>query len=416
MSHSEIVKRVRVYLNERDMAEGQPLYQAALDQLSRAGATGATALRGVAGFGAGQRLRATGAGDTATAPIVIEWIDRADRVGRILPQLDELLRDALITIEDVRVYRAVLRSSGPFGDRTVGQMMRAQPAAGHPTMPARAAAELMLAREQPLLPVLDERGALVGTLGAADLALRGGLALPLGLLPALSAAERQALLDQMPARTLAEVMASDPRTVYADLPAAQALSPMVEWGLDTLPVLDHDGRLVGLFGLEQALRAVVRRPEAASAAVRDAEPPTPVGLVMQRSVASLPAAAPLAAVLALLNSSADRFVVVLEDGKPLGTIADALLARRLAEPARSAWLDALRAPDLPLGALPDAPGAAALLADRTMPRIGQQAPIDEAIGLMLEGNHERLLVLDDERLVGVLTRPGLLRALAQSLG
>ncbi|HNP72531.1 MAG TPA: CBS domain-containing protein, partial [Kouleothrix sp.] len=62
------------------------------------------------------------------------------------------------------------------------------------------------------------------------------------------------------------------------------------------------------------------------------------------------------------------------------------------------------------------PGAAALLADRTMPRIGQQAPIDEAIGLMLEGNHERLLVLDDERLVGVLTRPGLLRALAQSLG
>ena len=62
MSHSEIVKRVRVYLNERDMAEGQPLYQAALDQLSRAGATGATALRGVAGFGAGQRLRRRSAG------------------------------------------------------------------------------------------------------------------------------------------------------------------------------------------------------------------------------------------------------------------------------------------------------------------------------------------------------------------
>src|SRR5438045_9699282 len=115
MSSNEPIQRVRIYLNERDMSAGQPLYLATLDRLRREGATGATVLRGIAGFGAGRRLRVTGAADLNTAPVVVEWVDRAERVGRVLPTLDDLLPEALITIEDLRVYRAVLRAGGPFG-------------------------------------------------------------------------------------------------------------------------------------------------------------------------------------------------------------------------------------------------------------------------------------------------------------
>ena len=53
MSGTESIQRVRIYLNERDQAESQPLYLATLERLRREGATGATALRGIAGFGAG---------------------------------------------------------------------------------------------------------------------------------------------------------------------------------------------------------------------------------------------------------------------------------------------------------------------------------------------------------------------------
>src|SRR5262245_27485426 len=106
MTAHEPIQRVRIYLSERDTFERQPLYLAALQRLQREGATGATAIRGVAGFGPGHRLRTAGPTDLSRSPpIMIEWIDRAERVARVLPALDDLLPDALITLEDLQIYR-----------------------------------------------------------------------------------------------------------------------------------------------------------------------------------------------------------------------------------------------------------------------------------------------------------------------
>ena len=404
MAGTESITRVRIYLSERDQSGGQALYLAVLDRLQREGATGATVLRGIAGFGAGQRLRTAGAGALNSAPIVLEWVDRTERIGRVLPMLDDLLGEALVTVESLRVYRAVMRASGPFGERTAGQMMQAEPASARPDTPLRAALELMIERAQALLPVVDMRGALVGTVGAADLLQRGELPLPLRLLPALSPAERAALLAALPERTLAEVMNSDVRSVYVETSIPQALSPLIEWGIDTLPVLDRDGALVGLFGAEQALRAALRAPSP-SEHVRDAEPPTPISLVMQRAVPAIPASAGVPQVIAQVLAAPERFAIVLEEGRPLGVISDATLTQRLAEPARAAWLAALRAPALPLGAL----------AERGVPALPEQSTQDEAIRTLLDGDHERLIVTGAEgRLAGVLTRRALLRALAQA--
>jgi PII-like signaling protein len=436
MSSTERIQRVRIYLSERDQAGGQPLYLAALEQLRREGATGATALRGVAGFGAGSRLRTAGVADFNPAPIVIEWVDRVERIARVLPALDDLLPEALITVEDLNVYRAVLRSSGPFGDRTVGQMMAREVAAATPSMPLRAAAELMIERAQPLLPVLDDRGGVLGVLSDGDLARRGGLALPVRLFGALTSDERRAVLDLLAPGAVGGILTAEPRSAYVESPVPLAISPMIEWGVDTLPVLDRDGRLAGLFGVEHALRSALRSPDAApgstgpagaqaaagddvvgSAAIRSAEPPTPVSLVMQRAVPTIMAATGLAETLARLLAAPERFLVVLEAGQPLGTLTDLYLARTLAEPLRSTWLAALRTPAVPLPAA--LPGAEELtaggLAEPAPPSVGEHATQDAAIQLMLAGGHERLLVQDERgQLAGLLARRGLLRALAQA--
>ena len=360
MSGTEPIQRVQIYLNERDQAEGQSLYLAALERLRREGATGATALRGIAGFGAGSRLRTSGIADFTPAPILIEWVDRAERVARVLPALDDLLPDALITIEDLRAYRAVLRAAGPFGDRTVGQMMAREVAAATRDMSLRAAAELMIERGQPLLPVLDARGGVVGVLSDGDLMRRAGLALPPRLFGALTADERRAVLDRLAPGDVAAALTADPRSAYVESPVPLAISPMIEWGFDLLPVLDRDGRLAGLFGVEQALRAGLRNADAADdlagpdpGAVRAAEPPTPVGLVMQRAVPTITAATPLPETLARVLAAPDRFLVVLDAGRPLGTLTDLYLARTLGEPLRSIWLAALRIPAVPLPTMPD---------------------------------------------------------------
>jgi CBS-domain-containing membrane protein len=421
MPSNEPIQRVRIYLNERDTAEGQPLYEAAMERLRREGATGATATRGIAGFGPGHRLRTSGPNALTTAPVVIEWVDRAERVSRILPTLDDLLPEALITVEDLAVYRAALRSGGPFGYLTVGQVMEREFAAATRDMLVRGAAGLMLAHGQRLLPVLDERGALAGVFSDGDLARRTGLPLPLRMFPALTEDERRILLDRLPPRTLADALTPEPRTIYVESSIAQALSPLVEWGLEALPVIDRDGRVAGLFGIEQALQAARRRPAEGEApaqggAVRDAEPPTPVGLVMQRAVPTIPATAPLGDTIAQLLAAPERFLVVVDAGRPLGTLSDFALAQRLEEPFRSALLGALRGPDGAPAQLPDADGAPTpgALADTTAPTIAARAAQEDAIAAMLEGGFERMVVVDDDgKLAGLVARRGLVRALAQ---
>ncbi|HEX9441056.1 MAG TPA: DUF190 domain-containing protein, partial [Roseiflexaceae bacterium] len=243
MPEQEPIQRIRIYLSERDIAEGQPLYLVALERLRREGATGATALRGVAGFGPGHRLRTAGTADLSQSPpIVIEWVDRVERIARALPALDELLPDALITIEDLQIYRAVLRSVGPFGERSVGEVMERDIATTSRRATAREVLELLLERKQPLLPVLDDHERIVGVIAGGDLVRRGGLGLHPRLFSVLAPHERDALLDALPDRALTEIMTAEPRMIYVEASIPQAIGTLVEWGLEALPVTDREGR------------------------------------------------------------------------------------------------------------------------------------------------------------------------------
>jgi PII-like signaling protein len=416
MPANELVQRVRIYLSERDMLAGRPLYLAALEQLRREGATGATALRGIAGFGAGHRTRTLGPVDLdQSPPIVIEWVDRGERVARVLPVLDEMLPNALITIEDLRVYRAALRSSGPFGERTVGEVMERDISTAGLSTPLPKVVQLLLERDQPLLPLLDERGVVAGALSPDDLLRRAPLPLPLPLLRALDPAERAALLAPLSNRALPEVM-GEARTLYVEAPVPHAVSTLVEWGLSALPVVDREGRFVGLFGVEQALEAALEADKPGDGRVRNADPPTPVGLVMQRAVPTVAAEAPLPELAAALLFAPERFLVVVEGGQPLGTLTDAHLMGQLQGPLRAEWLGALQASSPPAALFASAPAGptAALLARTPAPTIRASATQNDATRLMLDQGHERLVVVDDDgRLVGLLARRALLRALAQ---
>jgi CBS domain-containing protein len=410
------IQRVRIYLSERDTIAGQPLYLAALERLRREGATGATALRGVAGFGPGHRLRTAGTADlNLSPPIVIEWIDRAERVARVLPTLDDLLPNALITIEGVQIYRAVLRAVGPFGERSVGEALERDVTTVGLDTPLHAAAELLLDRGQGLLPVLDGQERVVGVLTGADLVRRGGLATPPRQLGDLVPSERAALLGTLASRSLLEVMTAEPRTIYVEASIPQAIGMLVEWGLDALPAIDRAGRFAGIFGVEQALRAALEARATDDSRVRDAEPPTAVRLVMQTAVPTVASSAPLGAALEQLLAAPARFLVVVEDGRPTGVLRDTLIADRLREPLRGAWLALLRAPGAGLPpALEFTTELRASDVATPAPMIDALATEDEAILLMLDEGHEWLVVVDDEGgLAGLLARRGLLRALAQ---
>lgn len=112
---NEDVRLLRIFIGESDTYEGRPLYQAIVELLRREGLAGATVTRGIEGFGKSSRLHASHILRLSEdLPIVIECVERNERIEEVMPELDQMIGDGLVTLErvEVRVYRADERGSG----------------------------------------------------------------------------------------------------------------------------------------------------------------------------------------------------------------------------------------------------------------------------------------------------------------
>jgi uncharacterized protein len=95
---------VRIYIGESDQWEGRPLYQAIVTFLREKGVAGATVLRGIEGYGAKAHLHTTRILRLSEdLPVLIEAVDSEDRLRAVLPTLDSMVDDGLITLERVEV-------------------------------------------------------------------------------------------------------------------------------------------------------------------------------------------------------------------------------------------------------------------------------------------------------------------------
>ncbi|GIU97188.1 MAG: hypothetical protein KatS3mg013_0991 [Actinomycetota bacterium] len=100
---------LRIFIGESDRYEGRPLYEAIVRRAREAGLAGATVLRGIEGFGARSHIHTTRLLRLSEdLPIVVEIADTAENIDRILPVLDGMIGDGMITLErvEVIVYRA----------------------------------------------------------------------------------------------------------------------------------------------------------------------------------------------------------------------------------------------------------------------------------------------------------------------
>ena len=95
---------LRVFVGESDRFEGRPLYQAIVEQARSMGMAGATVLRGLMGFGATSRLHTVKVlRISEDLPMVVEIVDRPERIEAFLPELEAMVPEGLITMEKIRV-------------------------------------------------------------------------------------------------------------------------------------------------------------------------------------------------------------------------------------------------------------------------------------------------------------------------
>ena len=101
---------LRIFVNEGDRHEKQPLYEWIVTQAKAQGLAGATVLRGLMGFGANSRIIHTFKIErlSENLPIVIEIVDGQDKIETFLSFVEQHIHSGLLATTEqiqVRFYR-----------------------------------------------------------------------------------------------------------------------------------------------------------------------------------------------------------------------------------------------------------------------------------------------------------------------
>ena len=95
---------LRVFVGESDRYDGMALYEWIVQLARDHGIAGATALRGMAGYGIHHRIHtAKVLRLTTELPVIVEIVDTVENIKRFLPVLDGVIHEGIATLERVEI-------------------------------------------------------------------------------------------------------------------------------------------------------------------------------------------------------------------------------------------------------------------------------------------------------------------------
>jgi PII-like signaling protein len=106
--------KVSIYLSEGSTHHGAATYSSILDFLFFRGVSGATVLKGVAGFGADHQLHSANLVDISDRlPMKIEFIETQEKVNELLGQLQDMAGSGMIELQETTVAKLPQTSKAP---------------------------------------------------------------------------------------------------------------------------------------------------------------------------------------------------------------------------------------------------------------------------------------------------------------
>jgi CBS domain-containing protein len=418
-------KQLTIFISETDQFHHQALYMAIIEMLRRAGCSGATAVRGVAGFGASSMIhRASILRLSMDLPLVIIVVDRPERIDRIIGTLREMAPSALITVQEVEVVQSGAPFKEGLPDVKVSEVMHREVATLHPDSPITAVVELLLDKDFTAVPVVDDQDKVVGMVSDNDLLMRGGMKVTISLKRATDLDYVRGLHDSLenPHHKVSQVMMRQVVTITPDAILARAARLMIEKHLKRLPVVDSDGKLVGILGRLDILNtiAAVHLPQWHPEAHPVGEQAT-VAEVMTREVPTVHDSAIVEEIFELLVSSSHKRVVVVDDKRQVvGIIADSDLISRVSRESWPGIMEVLIS-KVPIGTVSSEARrhiqklrarSAKEFMTRDVITVRDKMPVASALALSAEKRVKRLPVVNAEgELVGIVGRTEMMRAL-----
>ena len=405
-------KRICIYIGESDRWRGKPLYAAILETLKAKGIAGATVTRGVAGFGAHSRIHTAAILRLSEdLPLRIEVIDSPEKVAIALEAITPMVREGLVTVDDVQVVRYTHRYLNPLpADKPITEVMTRDVITLSPEMTIAQAWERMLEHFIKAMPVIDESQCVLGMLTDEDLIHRASVQQHLSVAARLDETmlnEELAVL-RTSSLNVAGVMSKPAITAHVGESLGVAAARMAKHDIKRLPVVDDSGKLVGIVARVDVLRQVM----AIQTKVPKVQIPTggllTVQQVMYSEVPAVSVDADLATIVAaLVETGMRRLIVVDTKDRPIGLISDSDVVSRIQPRERGGVLGALRG-----GPAPASNVTAQELMSPGVLTVRPDMSLVEAAKQMLSQQRKWLVVVDrDGRTLGLVDRQILLKAL-----
>jgi len=108
MKEEKEVQVLKIYVSENDKCNRICLYEAIVNEAKVLFLSGVTVIRGVVGFGRHSHIHSTKLLRLSdNLPVVVEIVDSSENISKIMPFIEENVKDGLVTIDKVKaiVYK-----------------------------------------------------------------------------------------------------------------------------------------------------------------------------------------------------------------------------------------------------------------------------------------------------------------------
>ena len=415
--------RIQIFTSEEAKHQGKPLYMAVVEFV-RAQKLAARSLvtRGVAGCYENGEIATKGVEVLSfNMPLKIEILLPMPELDRVLPTLEAMVEDGMVTVETASVWQH--RTVSRFIPRQlrVRDVMTPSPSSVKVNTTVSEVLQHLLHAEYNGLPVVDEEGHPVGMVTQGDLIRRAGVPVRKGLLEDCDGGQLQGLMEELARKSAMEIMTVPVVTVGEDKTLSTAVDTMVAKKLKRLPVVDDKGRLVGLLSRLDVFRTIGHdapdwrklRHQVQVSEIRT------VADIMDREAQTVQPEATMEEIIRVIDTrDIQRVSVVDTKGMFLGLISDRAVLAAFGEHRAGLWSYLLS--KLPFTEIGKHRREYATLLNnhraldlmkKDIFTVREDTLMDEAIRLMVDKGIKRLPVLDaDGRFKGMVSRDAVLRA------
>jgi CBS domain-containing protein len=354
-------------------------------------------------------------------PIRLTIVAPAAESEIILTKAEEMVTEGMVTVQEVKVRSHKTRGYLIPKHTRVRDVMTRSPQSVTAETSLAEVARLLLAATFTALPVVDANHRPVGVISQGDLIYKSGMPMRLGLLATSEPTQVNAILEQLAGKQARDIMTQPVVMIDQDRNVTDAVDLMLAKQVKRVPAVDTAGKLVGVISRLDVFHTILREcPDWQAFQKRDISVDNLrfVADIMRRDSPTVLPETPVEEVMRLIDCNDIQRVAVVNQGKDfLGLISDKDLLVAFSEHHQGIWdYFASKIPFTERGRRQkelqkylQAKTAGEVMKTDII-TVREDAPIQEAIRLMLERSIKRLPILDDQgKFKGMVSRDALLR-------